>query len=358
MADLAWIGAGETAFVCRHGHEAPLVEELHRLGAAPRPTPLPGLVAASSAAADLDPVWALQTLPRVRVLRGASVRALAEAAAEGLSERLDATEASWDWHWLLPATLRGNPRPPMQRRAGLVQAGAADWLQRRRRRLARRRVDGSPVQPAEYLAQHLLLDAETMLQSVAPCRRLAVGSSWPSPLPAGHAAVPDDPAAPASSYRKLEEGFALLGRWPAAGELAVDLGASPGGWTRVLRRYGARVIAVDRAPLAADLEADADVDARIGDAFRFEPDAPLDWLVSDIVAYPERIIELLGSLGTLAPERGVVQMKFRGDVDWAAIDTGLQTAAGQGYAARARHVFNDKNEVTIALRRAGKEAIR
>lgn len=345
-----WVQDGQTAWICRHGHEAPLLESLAAAGTPGRETPLPGLVVGSSDA-PRDPVWALQVLPNVRRVHGASIRALADAVLEGLSGPLDAHDGPWVWHWLLPASLRGNPRPPMQRRAELLAAAVEERLRAVRRRAWRRRVEPDPRQPPAVVAQHLLLDAETVLQSVTPTAALAVGSCWPSPLPAGHADVPDDPAAPASSYRKLEEGFALLGQWPRDGEHAVDLGASPGGWTRVLRRYGATVTAVDRSPLADDLMADPGVEVVLGDAFRFEPPQPLDWLVSDIVAYPERIVALLGSLAALAPAQGVVQMKFQGAVDWAAIDAGLAAAAGQGYAARARHVFNDKNEVTIALRR-------
>lgn len=355
MPHHAAIAPGDFGWICRHGHEAPLLEELARRGVAARLGPMPGLCV-GTAAAPVDPVWALQELPFLNILRGGSVRALADAVADALRDAIDDGEPAWAWHWLLPATLRGNPRPPMQRRLELVAEAATARLQATRRRALRRRVEPAPGVQPDLLVQVLLLEPETLALSVARPVALDVGGSWPSSLPAGHAVVPDDPAAPASSYRKLEEGFALLQVWPQPGERAVDLGASPGGWTRVLRRYGATVTAVDRAPLADPLMADPGVEVVLGDAFRYQPSDGLDWLVSDIVAYPERIVALLGELGRLAPRRGVVQMKFQGAVDWEAIDAGLAAAAGQGYAARARHVFNDKNEVTIVVRRLAEGA--
>ena len=93
------------------------------------------------------------------------------------------------------------------------------------------------------------------------------------------------------------------------------------------------------------------------DAFAFEPLRPVTWMVSDIVSYPERIVELLDhwckhQLATNI----VVTMKFQGsDPSWDQLDLAFKTAADHGYLARAKHFFNNKNEVTLMLRRSGKE---
>ena len=55
---------------------------------------------------------------------------------------------------------------------------------------------------------------------------------------------------PGRAYLKLWEAFTLDGRRPQPGELCVDLGASPGGWTWVLAGLGARVFSLDKAELA------------------------------------------------------------------------------------------------------------
>lgn len=79
--------------------------------------------------------------------------------------------------------------------------------------------------------------------------------------------------------------------------------------------------------------------------------------MSDVVAYPTRVVELLERwcAGGWAA-RMVVTMKFQGGAagggpDWAAIDRAAAAAAERGYACRAKHFFANKNEVTLMLRR-------
>ena len=58
---------------------------------------------------------------------------------------------------------------------------------------------------------------------------------------------------PSRAARKLEEALAWLGVEPAPGDLCVDLGAAPGGWTYVLAERRARVIAIDPAQLRPEI---------------------------------------------------------------------------------------------------------
>lgn len=55
---------------------------------------------------------------------------------------------------------------------------------------------------------------------------------------------------------KLEELFRTTALQPPARGLALDLGASPGGWTRILRAHGLDVVAVDPAELDPRLRRD------------------------------------------------------------------------------------------------------
>lgn len=59
--------------------------------------------------------------------------------------------------------------------------------------------------------------------------------------------VPED--APSRAYRKLEEMLAWSGIVPRRGEVAVELGAAPGGAAYALLRRGVHVVAVDPAPI-------------------------------------------------------------------------------------------------------------
>ena len=136
----------------------------------------------------------------------------------------------------------------------------------------------------------------------------------------------------------------------------VDLGACPGGWTAALRRIGCHVTAVDRSPLAPELMVDDGVTFIQGDAFTFAPvDEPrrVDWLVSDVIAYPERVAELLERwCGCGWAHTMVVTMKFQGDADWDALERACDVARAHHYDVRPKHFFSNKNEVTLMLRAA------
>jgi 23S rRNA C2498 (ribose-2'-O)-methylase RlmM len=71
-------------------------------------------------------------------------------------------------------------------------------------------------------------------------------------------------------------------------------------------------------------------------------------MVSDVIAYPQRVPELLAAW---CPQpwarRLVVQMKFKGSPDFALIDQAIATARQAGWWMRAKHFFNDKHEITL-----------
>ncbi len=84
-----------------------------------------------------------------------------------------------------------------------------------------------------------------------------------------------------------------------------------------------------------------------GDAFRYEPDAPVDWLLSDVIAFPLRSVELLEQW----LDRGwcrhfCVTIKFRGTDDYpklAEIKSRLMATGADFYLRRLTH---NKNEIT------------
>ena len=106
---------------------------------------------------------------------------------------------------------------------------------------------------------------------LAPDRLLAAGRC-DSPFPNGVPNLVEDRVGPPSrAYLKLWEAFVRHGRAPQPGELCVDLGASPGGWTWLAASHGARVIAVDKAPLDDAIDAMSGVEWRAGSAFALAP---------------------------------------------------------------------------------------
>ena len=339
-----------TLLTCRHTYEETLLAAVARLGFADVRADVlaPGLVRLHRALSpdELNPAYALQILPDARLVTAPSIRALAEPLALQIPQLLDAHPGAWDIHALVPGQLKGNPKPPMRRRADLIRDAVLDRLKTTARWTLKRRVPGG--RQLGVLAQFVLVDEGQLFGCVSPVTPLPGGMSWPATLPGGLADVADDDSAPASSYRKLVEAFACVDGGPQPGQTCVDLGACPGGWTRVLLHHGARVTAVDRAPLDPALMRHPDVTFVQGDAFAWKPPAPVDWLVSDIIAFPERVGELLEAWLTGGHcARFVVQMKFKGEPDWPALDAARAVVTQHGGWLVARHFFNDKNELTL-----------
>ena len=147
---------------------------------------------------------------------------------------------------------------------------------------------------------------------------------------------------PSRAYLKLWEALVRFGRWPAAGEQCLDLGASPGGWTWVLAKLGADVTAVDKAPLAARVAAMPGVTERRDSAFGLTPE-PVDWLFSDVIAYPDRLLTLVRRwIGAGAVEYIVCTIKFQGATDHDAAEAFAAIPGG-----RVLHLFHNKHELTF-----------
>jgi 23S rRNA (cytidine2498-2'-O)-methyltransferase len=138
-----------------------------------------------------------------------------------------------------------------------------------------------------------------------------------------------------------------LDRWPSAGDVCLDLGASPGGWTWLLAQCGARVIAVDKAPLDPRVLGLANVEWRDDSAFALEPSAfdHLDWLCSDVIGYPRRLLSLVERWQQSGRVRNmVVTVKFQGETDH-----GLARAFAALPGARLFHLHNNRHELTFAI---------
>jgi len=189
--------------------------------------------------------------------------------------------------------------------------------------------------PAAPLGSWTLLDATTVLAA----------QRCSSAFPNGEAAFVEDKSGPPNrAYLKLWEALTLLGRRPGPGESCLDLGASPGGWTWALQRLGAHVLAVDKAPLAPAIAALPNVQFMKASAFALAPGdvEPVDWLVSDIVCYPERLYRLAEAWLASGRARNMVcTVKFQGATD---------TAAARRFAgvpgSRLIHLHHNKHELT------------
>ena len=174
---------------------------------------------------------------------------------------------------------------------------------------------------------------------------LVASATCASPFPAGEPRFVEDHRNPPSrAYLKLYEALTLAQRWPARGERCVDLGASPGGWTWVLARLGAQVTSVDKAPLAPRVAKLPNVDMLRESAFGLDPRtlSSVDWLVSDIICYPDRMLRLLERWLVAHPRASYIStIKFKGSVDLAPLRAFVTAHGGT-----LRHLFHGKHELT------------
>jgi 23S rRNA (cytidine2498-2'-O)-methyltransferase len=156
--------------------------------------------------------------------------------------------------------------------------------------------------------------------------------------------IEDKTAPPSRAYLKLWELFTVLGARPTAGQFCLDLGSSPGGWSWVLQRLGARVLSVDKAALDPRVAMLPNIEYKRESAFALEPRqvGPADWLFSDVVCYPTRLLTLVEKwLAAKTVRRFVCTIKFQGATDF---ETMRKFAAIPG--SRLLHLHNNKHELT------------
>ena len=243
-------------------------------------------------------------------------REIAIASISDAAAKLRALQRNWALY-----------APKLYRRATLIQEQLPKVS-------AKPLVFGMPP-PRAPLGSWTLLDAETML--VAP--------RCTSAFPNGEIRFVEDRSGPPSrAYLKLWEALTVIGPRPGPGERCLDLGSSPGGWSWALQRMGAHVVSVDKAPLAPDMARLAGIEHRLESAFALDPCAigPVDWLFSDVVCYPARLLALVERwLAAGTRRRFVCTIKFQGETDHA---TARRFAAIPG--SRLRHLFHNKHELT------------
>jgi 23S rRNA (cytidine2498-2'-O)-methyltransferase len=134
--------------------------------------------------------------------------------------------------------------------------------------------------------------------------------------PTGNLDFVEDKAAPSRAYLKLWEALTEIRELPAEGERCLELGASPGGWTYVLLKFGSEVLAYDRSPLDPAIQNHPQLKFHSGDAFQATPKSvgQVQWLLSDLICYPERLAEFLKAWLAERPKM-ICTLKFQGEFD-------------------------------------------
>lgn len=182
-------------------------------------------------------------------------------------------------------------------------------------------------------------------------------SNWPMGIP--RLRMPRE--APSRSTLKLAEALLeMLSEQERAqlrpGRRAVDLGASPGGWTWQLANRGLKVTAVDNGPMDDTLMASGLVEHLRADGFTFRPRHPVDWLVCDMADKPARVVDLVARWFERGDCRTAVfnlklPMKRRFEEVQLArnvLRERLSRLAGS-WRIDARQLYHDREEITFAI---------
>lgn len=185
------------------------------------------------------------------------------------------------------------------------------------------------------LASFALLDAQTLLAS----------TRCSSVFPNGEVVFAEDRRGPPSrAYLKLWEALVRMRRRPTYGDRCIDLGSSPGGWTWALQRLDAWVLSVDKAPLDPRIARLPRVECRRASAFSLDAKSTgnLDWIVSDVICYPERLFAMLDRFLEVHPRASyVVTIKFQGEAEMKPVRDFVDRHGGE-----LVHLHHDKHELT------------
>ena len=191
-----------------------------------------------------------------------------------------------------------------------------------------------------------------------------VGLSYPennSPLENGIMRLKFPNEAPSRSTLKLEEAFLQFIPKPewdkrlGGGLNAVDLGASPGGWTYQLVKRSMMVTAIDNGPMAESLMQTGQVRHYTVDGFKFEPQKKnVYWLVCDMIEQPQWVAQRMGdwlingwcqeaifNLKLPMKKRYETVTDILAQLEQRLLDADIK------FRLQVKHLYHDREEVTV-----------
>ena len=191
-----------------------------------------------------------------------------------------------------------------------------------------------------------------------------LGISYPennSPLENGIMRLKFPSDAPSRSTLKLEEAFLQFipkQEWDkrlGGGLNAVDLGASPGGWTYQLVKRSMMVTAIDNGPMAESLLETGQVKHLTVDGFKFEPQKKnVYWVVCDMIEQPQRVAQRMGdwlingwcqeaifNLKLPMKKRYETVTEILAQLEQRLVDVDIK------FRLQVKHLYHDREEVTV-----------
>ena len=153
---------------------------------------------------------------------------------------------------------------------------------------------------------------------------------------------------------KLLEAIEIFGLDPPADGRVLDLGAAPGGWTRIMRSFGAAVVAVDPADLAPALARDPGVRHVRGLAQAYLPTARQQFaaIVNDMRMDARDSARLMGMAEQALDPTGwaVMTLKLPKEGTSQVLSAALAVLRRFYIVTGVRQLFHNRSEVTVAMR--------
>ena len=151
---------------------------------------------------------------------------------------------------------------------------------------------------------------------------------------------------------KLTEALETFSIPVPPGARALDLGAAPGGWTKVLLEAGAEVTAVDPGALDARITAHPQLRYVCATAQRFfaaNKDARFDILVNDMKMDMYESARIMADAAFMLADGGcaVMTFKLKAGQGLAKINKAMDILRGQYRVAGARQLFHNRDEITV-----------
>jgi 23S rRNA C2498 (ribose-2'-O)-methylase RlmM len=329
-----------------------LVDELKRARLKPKEL-APGVVAATGV---MQPVFAQQMLQAATLCTGRDIDALARAIAD-VAVVAGASIGDANIDVMVPDVVRLGSDT---KRDSDLSPHAVKLSTTIAAVFAGRRDKGRLPAPTKHVLRALLMVTGTSWSAWAcvvdaPTSTSAL-SSWPSTFRGGRP-VPHEAArdAPSSAHRKVTEALAWLQTSIAATDVVLDLGAAPGGWSRVMLDAGATVVAVDRGDMDASLMKNPRLSHVRRDAYALMREASrpaATVLLCDVIAAPAMTVGLIDIVA--ADERiraAILTLKLTRPVPWSVLDDARRRLSRYKLSGRVQQLVANKLECSVLMRR-------
>lgn len=287
--------------------------------------------------------FARQILPSPILLEEHSISQWSETIIRHLVKHEQTLVKGWKLHVFSP---KSSETGEQYGRARLIEQRIMSTLKAKRRSLLRSLTEDSAS--AQALVQILCISDDKGFMSVTTEIERNIYGAALSTHRGGYMAIEDNKKPPSRAFKKLEEAIHTFGLSFSSNQTAVDLGASPGGWTYVLQKAGLQITALDRSPLEPSLMKNSAITWVKGNALTWSPPSPVSWLVCDVITTPQNTLSILTSwIINSWCQNFCVTIKCQGTPDFETINETLTFLSKHTAWFDAKQLTHNKNELTV-----------